>query len=205
MPAERTRLTDGRPPDSTELSAGSHYFRLWLAQMFLKNDRNWFANWHPAVHSAITFDFGDQSKVITNVTGPSTLKDIDAGHLDRFITFNRQLTTLLPFNGGAVGIDAGLLAMKGKDDVRDLIKTMSDFGALLVVPQLSAAMAVAGPLADAVGALVGATDGQLVIGLNQTFRSAGGRRGGGAAGRLLAAVDSTEQVHHRDRPSGSSR
>ena len=40
---ERVSYTDKTEPDATELKAGNHYFRLWLVQMFLKNDRQWFA------------------------------------------------------------------------------------------------------------------------------------------------------------------
>jgi len=193
VPAERVSYTDGKQADATALKAGEQYFRLWLVQMFLKNDRAWFASWHPAVHSAVTFTFGSETQVVTNVAGPSQLKDVKPDNLDRFITFNRPLTTLLPFNGGTVAVDAGLLAMQGQNDVRDLIKVMGDFGSLLAVPQLSATVKIAAPLAEAVGSLVGATNGTVMLGLNQTFSSEGGGAEAVLRAGYYAVVDATEK------------
>jgi hypothetical protein len=199
VPADHVRHSAGQTPDNRELAAGNHYFRLWLTQMFLKNDRNWFAGWHPAVHSAVTFEFGSTTQVVTNVTGPSKLQELEGKNLDKFITANQRLTALLPFNGGTVTLDAGLLALQGKNDIQDLVKVLGDFGSLLVVPQLSAAMAVAGPLANAVGSLVGAADGQLMIGLNQTFSSAGGGAEAVLRAGYYAVIDATEDTLQREK------
>jgi hypothetical protein len=174
IPSGRAAYTDGKKADDTALQSGNHYFKLWLVQMFLQNDRNWFSSWHPAVHSAITFDFGTTSQVLTNVTSASNLKDLKADDLGNFVTRNQPLTSLLPFNGGTVTLDAGLLAMQGTSDVRDLIKAIGSVAGLLAVPQLSGAIAIAGPLAETVGSLVGVTDGKLMVGINQTFSTTGG-------------------------------
>ncbi len=193
------RHADGSAADDTALVAGEHYLRLWLVEMFLKNDRDWFAKWHPAVHAATNLEFGDQTQLITKVAGPSNLQDLDSGHLDRVISLNHPLTTLMPFKGGSVELDAGLLAMKGRDDVKTFIKVLGDFSNVLAVPQLSSALAIAGPLADGVAEMVGATDGNLVLGLHQTFTSAGG--GGDAILRAgyQAVVRATEQEIDRDQ------
>ena len=55
IPASRVRHSDGTAADGEPLAAGSHYFKVWLVEMFLKNDRDWFAMWYPAVHSAVRF------------------------------------------------------------------------------------------------------------------------------------------------------
>lgn len=159
-------------PDS--LKAGNHYFRLWLVEMFLKNDRDWFKSWYPAVHSAVRFTFGDKDELITHVAGPTRLKDIGPDNLDKVVSVNHQLTSLVPFNGGEVEIDAGLLAMQGKDDLKGFLKVLGDFSSLLVVPQLSAALAVATPLANGVSELVGSTNGKLVLGLHDTWTAGEG-------------------------------
>jgi hypothetical protein len=198
IPSGRVTYTDGRKADDTALQSGNHYFKLWLVQMFLKNDRDWFASWHPAVHSAITFDFGTTSQVLTNVTSPSNLKDLKAGDLDKFITLNQPLTSLLPFNGGTVTLDAGLLAMQGTSDVRDLIKAIGSVAGLLAVPQLSGAMAVAGPLAETVGSLVGVTDGKLMIGINQTFSTTGGGAEAVLRAGYFAVLSATTDDYSKD-------
>src|SRR5882672_4038600 len=191
---KNVRHTDGAAASSTVLLAGQHYFRLWLVQMFLANDRNWFTEWHPAVPSSITFSFGSNTEVLTGLSGQSKLKDLNSGNLGKFLTINQQLTGLLPFNGGTVTVDAGVLAMKGKDDLKDLIKSVGDIGSLLAVPQLSAAMAVAGPLANAIGSLVGATDGELMVGLNQTYSEAGGGADAILRAGYYAVLDATAET-----------
>ncbi len=174
IPPERVRYSNDQTAKTIDLVAGQHYFRLWLPEMFLKNDRNWFSNWHPAVHSAVTFDFGNKNKVVTKIAGPSMLSELDKKHLDRVIQSNHKLTPLMPFNGGTVGLSCGLLAMQGKNDVSSFIKVLGDFSGLLMVPQLSAAIEVAAPLAEGVAQLIDSTDGELMVGLEETFSSAGG-------------------------------
>jgi hypothetical protein len=95
--------------------------------MFLTNERNWFAEWHPAVHSAVTFTFGNQEQVITRIAGASTLKDVDNTHLNRVVTQTLALTELMPFNGGSVRVNAALQAMTGSDDVMQLIEVLGEF------------------------------------------------------------------------------
>lgn len=165
---------DGHKIDPQPLEAGKHYFRLWLVEMFIKRDRDWFKSWYPAVHSAVTFRFGDKEEVITHVAGQTKLTNVGQENLDKVVNVNHQLTSLLPFNGGTIELDAGLLAMQGSDSLGSFIKVLGDFSSLLVVPQLSAALAVATPLANGITELVGATDGQLVLGLHDTWTAQAG-------------------------------
>ncbi len=167
IPPERVRYSHAQEAKTIDLVAGQHYFRLWLPEMFLKNDRNWFSNWHPAVHSAVIFDFGNKNNVVTKIAGPSMLSELDQNHLDRVIQSNHKLTPLIPFNGGTVGLSCGLLAMQGKNDVSSFINVLGDFSKLLMVPQLSAAIEVATPLAEGVAKLIDSTDGELMVGVEE--------------------------------------
>jgi hypothetical protein len=161
------------------LEAGKHYFRLWLSEMYLTNDVEWFQKWHPALHSLIIFQFGSQKVEIPHIAGSLNLPDFKANNLERVLHLNYPMTTLMPFNGGVVEVAAGLLAMKGQNYLNNFIKVMGDFSNLLVVPQLSAALAIAGPVANGIQTLLGgAEDGRLELGLHQAFTGAGG---GGAA------------------------
>jgi hypothetical protein len=84
------------------------------------------------------------------------------------------MTALMPFNGGVVELTAGLLAMQGQDNLNKFIKVMGDFANILVVPQLSAAISVAGPIAKGIEELLGASNGDLHLGLHQAFVGKGG-------------------------------
>jgi hypothetical protein len=170
-----------------QIGANQHYFRLWLDEMFLKDERRWFVEWHPAVHSAVTLEFGDKTEVITRIAGASMLKDVDDKHLNRVITQTTKLTGLIPFRGGTVRLNAALLAMKGGDPVKQLIDVLGEISTKLAVPQLSMALDVAKPLAMGVSALVGVTDGEMMLGLDKTLS------GINMAGGSFAIVFATEQ------------
>jgi hypothetical protein len=155
---------------STEpLEGGKNYFRLWLSEMYLAKDREWFKSWYPVVHSIIRFQFGTQEVSLPYVAGSLNLKDVNPSNLDRVIQLNYPMTSLMPFNGGVVEVTAGLLAMEGKDYLNRFIKVMGDFSSILVQPQLSAALNVAEPIAKGVEELLGASNGALHLGLHQAY------------------------------------
>ena len=188
----------GGTPSDQPFAAGDHYFRLWLVEMFLENDREWFTSWHPAVHAGISFKFGNSEEVITRVAGASLLPDLSTDNLDRVIGLNYPMTPLVPFNGGTVSLSAGLLAIAGKNDVKSFLKVLGDFSNLLMVPQLSAALTIATPLANGLSELVGATTNNLMLGLQQTWSSG---TGGGASLRAgyVAVVLAKDDEIDRDR------
>ena len=160
--------------DGAALEAGKHYFRLWLTEMYLKREREWFKSWYPVVHSLIRFQFGSQIVEIPHIAGPMHLNGVTDANLDRAIQLNHNLTTLMPYNGGVVELAAGLLAMEAKNYLSSAIKVMGDLSGMLVVPQLSAALAIAGPIASGVQELLSGGSGQMDLGLHQSFTGAGG-------------------------------
>ena len=177
----------------TTLEAGKHYFRLWLVEMYLKNDVQWFQQWYPAVHSLISFQFGSQKVEIPHIAGSLNIQDFNANNLQKVVRMNYSMTTLMPFNGGVVEIAAGMLAMKGDNYLNNFIKVMGDFSSLLVVPQLSAALQIAGPVANGIQTLLGGNaDGRLELGLNQAFSGAGGGGSNDLKSGYLAVIAAEE-------------
>jgi hypothetical protein len=174
LPPEQTRLSKGTQTDDTELKAGEHYFRLLLVEMFLANDRKWLTDWFPVVHTAISFKFGDQQELLTHVAGESFLNRLGQQKPGRIIGLNYPVTPLLPFNGGTIELTSGLVGVAGGNDVLACLQILGSFSQLLLVPQLSAALAVAMPLADGVAKFVGATQNQMLLGLHQSWSGASG-------------------------------
>jgi hypothetical protein len=74
-------------------------------------------------------------------------------------------------------LTAGLLGMKGNNFLTSSIKIVGDFAKLLMVPQLSTVLAVAGPVASGIQELLGNSDGRLELGLHQTFVGKGSSGG----------------------------
>jgi hypothetical protein len=180
------------PMSAAPMKSGEHYFRITLAEMFLKNSRAWFTNYSPAVYSVVKLTFGSQEEAVSHIAGPSNLQDLKAASLNKGVTINYSLTPLIPFNGGDVEIEAGLVAVPGSNDVKRLLKVLTDFSKTLAVPQLSVALTFAQPLSDGIMDLVGANDNQLVLRLHDTFSQGGGFRPGYLA--LIGALDKELKV-----------
>lgn len=187
---------EGTPADES-FTAGNHYFRLWLVEMFLKNDREWFTSWHPAVHAAINFRFGDSDELVTRVAGQTLLPSLDTQNLNRVVGLNYQMTPLVPFNGGVIELSAGLLAIAGKNEVKSFLKVLGDFSNLLMVPQLSTALAIATPLANGLAELVGATENKLTLGLHQTWTGGSGGAAQLRAGYFAVILADDNQLEDR--------
>ena len=157
------------------LRAQKDYLRLVLAEMHLKESKTWFSKWYPVVHALVRFQFGGKTVEIPRVAGTSQIADLEKQDLSQRVALNYPLTTSMPFNGGDVEIEAGLLAMEGSNALKSLLKVLGDFSKLLAAPQLSAALAVAGPLASGVQDLLSGGNGRLELGLHQSFSNQGGQ------------------------------
>jgi len=184
----------GAPADAAPLVPDRDYFRLWLCEMCLRRDREWFERWYPAVHSLVRFRFGSQTVELPYVASGLELQGISRSNLDRVVQLNHPLTPLMPYSGDSVEVVAGLLALRASNNVASFVSALSGFGKLLAVPQLSAALAVAAPLLAGMQELVGATDGELHLGLHQTFAGAGG----GGANELAAGYFCVALIPERD-------
>jgi hypothetical protein len=164
----------GSAAKPTALVAGQHYFRLWLVEMLLQNTVQWGTQFHPAVYSVVRFRFGNSDEVLSHIAGQSSIKDLDLAKLNSSVAVNYAVTPLVPFNGGEIELEAGLLAVPGTNNVKSMIKLLGDFSKLLVVPQLSAALAIAAPLADGISEMVGATAAKPQLRLHDTWTANNG-------------------------------
>ncbi|AUX43548.1 uncharacterized protein SOCE26_049980 [Sorangium cellulosum] len=155
----------GQTLDPAPAKAGVHYFRLWLADMHLSKEVAWMKEQIPAVHSLVQLDFGGRpGLVIPGIADTNTLGAEEGAA--NIISRNRLLTPTLPFHGGAVSIQVGLLSLPGKDYLGGFLKTLSAFSALLAAPQISAALALAAPLGAGIQELVsGDAGGRLHVGV----------------------------------------
>jgi hypothetical protein len=164
----------GGESDVEPVRANVDYFRVWLAEMYLSKSKAWFQDWYPAVHSSVRFQFGTETVEIPNIAGELRLKDVKAANLARVVSLNYPMTTLMPFNGGTVELSAGLLAVQGQNQVGRFIDVLGEFAGLLAVPQLSAALKVAVPVASGIQELLRAANGGLHVGLHQGFTGTSG-------------------------------
>lgn len=164
IPADRTDL----PGASAALLPYQSYFRLFLKEMYLTKSRAWFTDWYPAVTSLIQLRFAEREGVrLSSVAQPPE------GKLSEGVFVNYRLSELLPYNGGVVEVDAGLMALKGSNHLAPAIRILQSFSSLVAAP-LAPVLSVAEKVAAGVQELMDATNGQVHLSLHDTFTSAGG-------------------------------
>ncbi len=189
------------PPDHVDITynavpmeAGRHYFRLWLSEMYLKSSFKWFSSWYPAVHSLVHFQYDGKMVEVPMIAGSLNLQDVNEKNLDKALRLSYQMTTLMPFSGNVVEVAAGLLAMQGNNYLNQCIKVLGDFAGMLALPQLSTVMNVATTVANEVDQLIDAGNGQLHLGLHDTFTGKGGGGNELRAGYLTVILATESQV-----------
>ncbi|ODV35773.1 hypothetical protein [Microcystis aeruginosa] len=160
--------------DGTGIKAGKAYCRLWLVEMRLARDVDWFKQRYPVVHAAIRFNYGGKPVTVPYLAEPGYLRELAADNLDRVIQCNYPLTPLFPFNEGLVELQAGLFTLAASEPIGKFIKTMGRFSALLPVPEFSSVLKIAEPVYRGIEDLIGIGNSQLELGYQQTFSEKGG-------------------------------
>jgi hypothetical protein len=169
--ATRAKLT------GTVMTSEKNYLRIWLREMFLEHDQLWFTQRYPAIHTLVKLQFGNVDTEIANLSGPSKLGNLSPPKLSQSVLLAYPLTALLPFRGGTVGVDAGLVSMQASNLVDRFTKVVGDFAAKLAVPQVSTAIDLAGPVAAGIQDLFGAGQANFRLYFRDTFSAgAGGSR-----------------------------
>ncbi len=157
------------------------YFRLTLAQMFLSTRREWFREVFPAAHTSVRIQHADYEAVeLTHVT------HVPGSDLARGVSLNSAVTGLIPYNGGTLEIDCGLLALHGKDHLDGAIKMLSSFSDLVAAP-VSQAVAIAGKVGASVQDLFTRGNGEVQLNFGQTFAEGAPPRAGHYAVVLATA------------------
>jgi len=179
--SESVHLSNAFYPDPAGAVLQPHqsYLRVWLSEMFLASDRDHGVDRFPAVQASVRLRFAGSDGVTF-----STMVRPAVGQEGPGVRRDRPLTELLPYAGGLLDLQVGLLDVEGVNHVALALDVLGDFATLLV-PPLSTALAVADKVANGIGRI----DGAL---------SAGGRRpllvlerslaspGGGSAAVLQA-------------------
>jgi hypothetical protein len=152
----------------TAAVAEQHYVRLWISEMFLKNDKKWFSERFPLAYSLIGIEYAGQKTEIANISGKNRfeIKQADLGHS---ILHDYPLTPLLPFRGGTVEMDCGLVSMEAENVLQSFAGVVSDIAAKVNVPQVAAVVGIAGTIAASVQTLLGAGKAETLLYVHQSF------------------------------------
>ncbi|MGH8002181.1 MAG: hypothetical protein ACREPR_22825 [Brasilonema sp.] len=160
--------------DDTPIRAGDAYCRIWLEDMNLAKDVDWFKQRYPVVHAAVRFYYDGKLVTIPYLAAPGTLKEFGSNNLDKVIQDRYALTPLFPFNQGLVEFQTGLFSIAASDSIGKLIETMGRFAKMLPVPELSSVLNLAEPVYRGIEDLLNIGERRLELGYQQTFSDAEG-------------------------------
>lgn len=147
--------------ETIEFKEGEHYFRLCLAEMFLKDDRKLFRKYVPVVSSTVQLQFGSKAaQELPYIAGPLALQ-VNASCLGKGVQVNHGLTNLVPYHGGRVAISAALLAYVTKDYFQELLNVSNSVAGLLTSGQLSTTLKVVDTAISGIQALFNAGDKEV--------------------------------------------
>ncbi len=156
--------------------AEQHYVRLWLTEMFLRDGGRWFTSRYPLTYSLVSLDFGDQKGAEwANVSGKNKL-DIKQTDLGRSLLYNYPMTPLLPFRGGTISLDCGLVSMAADNIIKSFASVVSEFAGKLGDAQVSAVAGIAASVAGSVQELLGAGDSVSKLYYHDVFAAGGGTK-----------------------------
>lgn len=160
--------------DPNPIKAGEAYCRIWLADVNLEKDVEWFKTRYPVVHAAVRFHHGNEIVTIPYIAEPGHLNNLGTSELGKVIQSNYPITPLFPFNQGLVEFQAGLFSMISGDPIAKFIKVMGRFSELLPVPELSSVVKLAEPVYQGIEELLDIGDRQLELVYQQAFTDANG-------------------------------
>lgn len=144
--------------EKIEFKEGQHYFRLRLAEMFLKDDRKLFRTYVPVVSSVVELQFGSNAaQQLPSVAGPLSL-NLNESSLGKGVEINYALTNLVPYRGGTVSISAALLAYVNKDYFQPFLSLANSISSLLTIGQLSTTLKVVDSTVSAIQDLLDGGD-----------------------------------------------
>jgi hypothetical protein len=122
------------------------------------------------VHTSIGLKFGSEPIKISHVTDGSA--QLGPGN---FVDY--ALTDLIPFNGGLVEIQSGLLALKGKNYLKESIGILKEFSTLVAAP-LGQTLGIAEKVSSGMQNLFTGGDSSVSLAFHKQYAAAGGGGGG---------------------------
>ncbi|WP_196592945.1 hypothetical protein [Pectinatus sottacetonis] len=155
--------------EKIEFKEGQQYFRLRLAEMFLKDDRKLFRTYVPVVSSVVELQFGSNAaQQLPNVAGPLSLS-LSENSLGKGVELNYPLTNLVPYRGGTVSISAALLSYCRKDYLQSFLNLANGISSLLTIGQLSTTLKVVDSTVRAIQDLLDGGDKDVRLVFHNTY------------------------------------
>jgi hypothetical protein len=162
--AGRCAMASLADPDATDTAPYlpyDSYFRIWVTEGYLTKRRHLGTDQLPTVHAGVSLRYAGRPEAeFATIAGPGQASQ-GAGRQTDF-----ALTELLPYSGGTVEVEAGLIPLKGDNVIRSGLNLLRDVAGL-VTPPVSAALDVATKVASGVVSFLQATQPEVQLGFHR--------------------------------------
>lgn len=160
---------DGREPQEIGIDDGYVTVRLTMARIV--DRRKGRHRVHGIVHSFVDLAHRETGRArFATVTLPEALQGVDADALSNVVQMNYPLVGPVPYRGGGLEIEAGLVVVRSKDLVGPYLEVLSSLGSAAGVSVASIAKPFIDPLLNGFDLLMNSGEADdLVLGLATTF------------------------------------
>ena len=169
VPIPLTHIDDlGKLPP--KLVRDEHYFEVWVNEMYLAYDREWFKTFNPMVVAVTDFSYAGKDLSLPYVVGPNLISagvDLPQGMLFS----NTRVAGPRPYKGDQVTVALVLCKLQIDDLLRKLVDALGNFAGLLnLTAGLGASLQITNSVLDMIDALT-SSDGKAtpVIGVRSQF------------------------------------
>jgi hypothetical protein len=147
------------------------YLSVILRSMRVTHSRKGLSRFYAAVTSCCSLPRrGGAPAQFFVLTTPPSLRGIEPKHADRILTLNKRLLGPVPYRGGDLEVQVGLLSVKAAELAGPYLELLENMASVSGVSLVGPALAFAEPLQRGLDLLVGAADPvELEIGLSATF------------------------------------
>jgi hypothetical protein len=161
-------LPDPAATDCDPFVPNDSYFRIWVTEGYLAKSRHLGTDQVPTVHAGVSLRYaGGREAEFAAIAGPDQASQAAGSQTDF------ALTELLPYAGGTVEVEAGLIPLRGDNVIRSALGFLHDVGSL-VTPPVSAALDVATKVASGMVSFLQASQPEVQLGFHRAYASAGG-------------------------------
>ena len=143
------------------------YFTVRLNEMYLAENRQWWAVYDPLVVIVIGFNHGGARVTVPAIIGPDLIKRQSPEDQPRFgvVLRNVRVTGPHPYRGGDIDVSLALYRLQRTDHARSLLNIVDGIASSIGGPgEMATALRFGGALLDGVQALLGLQNTEYLAG-----------------------------------------
>jgi hypothetical protein len=145
------------------IGPNENYVSIFLRSARIVNVRSGLRRFYGVVHSLIHVPHrsGDDAEFAV-VTVPMAMRDLDPNHLDRVVQLNHRLAGPVPYVGGDVQIEVGLLSVASSDLAAPYLQLLETLSKKAGVAYISSALPFADVITSGINLLMGGADKSIL-------------------------------------------